>query len=75
MKIVIAMMQHETNTFSPLPTDLDAFKAELLGCQKPPSDSQAIELFGDADMAFAGLLDIARSYEVEYVVPIAAYSE
>ena len=26
-------------------------------------------------MAFAGLLDIARSYEVEYEVPIAAYSE
>ena len=74
MKIVIAMMQHETNTFSPLPTDLDAF-SRVVGLQKPPSDSQAIELFGDADMAFAGLLDIARSYEVEYVVPIAAYSE
>ena len=74
MKIVLAMMQHETNTFSLLPTDLDAF-SRVVGLQKPPSDKQAIDLYGDADMAFAGLLDIARSYEVEYEVPIAAYSE
>ena len=74
MKVVIAMMQHETNTFSLLPTSLDAF-SRVVGLQKPPSDKQAIDLYGDADMAFAGLLDIARSYDVEYVVPIAAYSE
>ena len=74
MKIVIAMMQHETNTFSPLPTNLDAF-SRVVGLEKPPSDNQAIDLYGDADMAFAGLLDIARSYDVEYVVPITAYSE
>ena len=41
----------------------------------PPSVCQALDLYGDADMAFAGLLDIARSYDVEYVVPITAYSE
>ena len=74
MKIVVAMMQHETNTFSLLPTNLDAF-SRVVGLEKPPSDNQAIDLYGDADMAFAGLLDIARSYDLEYVVPIAAYSE
>ena len=74
MKIVVAMMQHETNTFSLLPTNLDAF-SRVVGLEKPPSDNQAIDLYGDADMAFAGLLDIARSYDVEYVVPITAYSE
>ena len=74
MKIVIAMMQHETNTFSLLPTNLDAF-SRVVGLQKPPSDKQAIDLYGDADMAFAGLLDIARSYGVECIVPIAAYAE
>jgi len=42
MKFVIAMMQHETNTFSPLPTDLDAF-SRVVGLQKPPSDGQAID--------------------------------
>ena len=74
MKVVIAMMQHETNTFSLLPTNLDAF-SRVVGLQKPPSDKQAIDLYGDADMAFAGLLDIARSYGVECIVPIAAYAE
>jgi len=34
-KIVVAMMMHETNTFSPVPTPLPSFR--------PPSGQAAIE--------------------------------
>ena len=74
MKCVVAMMQHETNTFSPLPTKLSAF-ASGVGLDTPPSGQQAIDIYGNADFAFAGLLDIARQHGTDIVVPITAYAE
>jgi len=74
MKCVVAMMQHETNTFSPLPTKLRAF-ASGVGLETPPSGQQAIDIYGDADFAFAGLLDIAREHGADIDVPITAYAE
>ena len=53
MKCVVAMMQHETNTFSPLPTVLASF-ASGVGLAEPPSGQQAIDIYGSADFAFAG---------------------
>ena len=74
MKCVIAMMQHETNTFSPLPTSLRAFGAGV-GLELPPAGDQAAEIYGEADFAFAGLRDSAleKGYQVE--VPVTAYAE
>jgi len=74
MKCVVAMMQHETNTFSPLQTKLAAF-ASGVGLKIPPSGQKAIEIYGDADFAFAGLLDVAKQHGVDINVPIAAYAE
>lgn len=74
MKCVIAMMQHETNTFSPLPTRLNSF-ASGLGLTEPPTGIQAIDIYGSADFAFAGLLEVTRQQNAEIIVPLAAYAE
>ncbi len=74
MKCIVAMMQHETNTFSPLRTGLASF-ASGVGLTEPPAGQRAIEIYGSADFAFAGLLEIARQQSAEIHVPIAAYAE
>ena len=74
MRCVIALMQHETNTFSPLPTTISAF-ASGIGLTKPPDGEQAIEIYGSADFAFAALVDTARERGSDVSVPIAAYAE
>jgi len=74
MKCIVAMMQHETNTFSPLPTSLEAF-GRGVGLELPPTGDEAIGIYGAADFAFAGLLDVARSRGADCIVPITAYAE
>lgn len=74
MRCVIALMQHETNTFSTLPTPLSAF-ASGVGLSSPPSGDKALNLYGSADFAFAGLVDVAKSHNAEISIPIAAYAE
>ena len=74
MKCVVAMMQHETNTFSPLPTSLAAFGSGV-GLNLPPTGEQAIGIYGAADFAFAGMLAVAKARGVECVVPVTAYAE
>ena len=74
MRCVIALMQHETNTFSPLPTPLHAF-ASGVGLDRPPSGDGAIEIYGKAEFAFAALVDAATKRGAEITVPIAAYAE
>ena len=71
MKCVVAMMQHETNTFSPLPTPLAAFGSGV-GLELPPAGEQAIGIYGAADFAFAGMLDVARARGADCVVPVTA---
>ena len=74
MKCLIAMMQHETNTFSPLATPLAAFGAGA-GLTSPPGGAQAIEIYGAADFAFSGMIDVAQARGDEIDVPVAAYAE
>ncbi len=74
MKFVVAMFQHETNTFSSLKTPLEAF-ATPAGFTDPPSGEQAIEAYGKADFAFAAMLDAALERGYEVVVPVVAYAE
>ncbi len=66
MKCVIALMQHETNTFSPLPTPLAAFGSGV-GLDFPPLQEQALQIYGTADFAFAGMVDCARRRGCEIV--------
>jgi microcystin degradation protein MlrC len=63
-KIVVAMMMHETNTFSPVPTPLAAFR--------PLAGEAAMAEFRDTNTQLGGFLEVARSADVDIVVPIAA---
>ena len=74
MKCIVALMQHETNTFSPLATPLKAFTSGV-GLNEPPSGQQAIDIYGRADFAFSAMLDVATKNGAEISVPIAAYAE
>ena len=63
-KIVIAMMMHETNTFSPVPTPLASFR--------PLSGAAAIDEFRDTNTQLGGLLHVAQEIGAEIAVPVAA---
>src|SRR6266508_5997477 len=63
-KIVVAMMMHETNTFSPVPTPLASFR--------PLSGAAAIEEFKDTNTQLGGFLDVAKEANAEVIVPLAA---
>src|SRR5215471_8726549 len=62
-KIVVAMMMHETNTFSPVPTPLASFR--------PLAGVAAIEEFRDTNTQLGGFLGVAQKAGAEIVVPIA----
>ena len=63
-KIVVAMMMHETNTFSPVPTPLASFR--------PLAGQAAIEEFRDTNTQLGGFLDVAHEIGGEIIVPLAA---
>jgi len=63
-RIVVAMMMHETNTFSPVPTPLEAFR--------PLAGEAAIAEFGDTNTQLGGFFRVAREIGAETVVPLAA---
>ncbi|MBI2216055.1 MAG: M81 family metallopeptidase [Candidatus Rokubacteria bacterium] len=63
-KVVLAMMMHETNTFSPVPTTIDSFR--------PLAGAAAIAELEGTNTQFGGFLDVARQIGAEIEVPIAA---
>src|SRR4029450_2899116 len=63
-KLVVAMMMHETNTFSPVPTPLSSFR--------PLAAEAAIAEFTDTNTQLGGFLGVARKAGAEIVVPLAA---
>ena len=67
MKFVIAMMKHETNTFSPQPTGRDKF-----GPGGPLSGDKAIAEYQGANQAIAAFFEAARRERAEFTVPMAA---
>src|SRR5499425_3771803 len=62
-RFVVAMMMHETNTFSPVPTPLASFR--------PLSGQAAIEEFRDTNTQLGGFLHVAREADAELVLPVA----
>lgn len=69
-RFVIAMIKHETNTFSPIATPWSAF-----GHGNGPSHgADAKAAFAGSNTPFAAFLDIARREGAEAVTPIAAES-
>jgi microcystin degradation protein MlrC len=63
-RIVVAMMMHETNTFSPVPTPLASFR--------PLAGAAAIAEFEDTNTQLGGFLHVAREAGAEVIVPLAA---
>lgn len=64
LKIVIARLNHETNTFSPIPTPLEAFE--------PSWDEAAYRSQKGARTAMGAFLDIADGIGATIVTPLSA---
>ncbi|HEX5453310.1 MAG TPA: M81 family metallopeptidase [Stellaceae bacterium] len=68
MRLLIAMMKHETNTFSPVPTPLERFGHE----PGPLYGEAAIAAYRGTGSGLGAYLDLAAREGAEIVVPIAA---
>ena len=66
-KFVIAMMMHETNTFSPLPTAIDSFSRTGALNGQP-----AIDEAEGTNTSLGGFIEIARKADAEFTLPMAA---
>src|SRR6201987_3837878 len=64
MRLLIAMMKHETNTFSPVPTPLARFR--------PLYGEAAIAAYRGTGTGLGAYLDLAEREGAEIVLPIAA---
>jgi microcystin degradation protein MlrC len=69
MKLVIAQVQHETNTFSPIPTPWEAF-----GDGGPLTGRDAFDALQGTNMPMAAFLDLARKEGAEVATPVAAWA-
>ena len=69
MKLVIAQMKHETNTFSPVPTPLSRFAIES---EVPPEGEAAVAAYRGTGSALAAFIDLAEAAGADYQVAIAA---
>ena len=67
MKFVIAQMNHETNTFSPVPTPLSAF-----GNNGPYFGRAAYDAMQSTAMPMAAFIKHANDFGAEIVTPVAA---
>ena len=69
MKLVIAQMKHETNTFSPVPTPLSRFAT---GGEVPLSGQAAIRAARGTGSALGAFLQLAEEAGAQVDLPIAA---
>ena len=69
MKFVIAQMQHETNTFSPVPTPWEAF-----GKDGPLLGQAALDGMRGTRMAIGAFIDLAEAQGAQIVIPVAGYA-
>jgi microcystin degradation protein MlrC len=69
MRVVIAQMKHETNTFSPVPTPLARFAR---GRASPPEGREAYESVQGVATGMAAFVALAEAAGAEVVTPIAA---
>src|ERR1700719_4073282 len=68
MRLLIAMMKHETNTFSPVPTPLQRFGHG----PGPLYGDAAVEAYRGTGSGLGAYLDLAERERAEVVLPIAA---
>ena len=67
MRFVIAMMKHETNTFSPVPTPFESF-----GNRGAYFGKEAYDAFKGTKTPMGAFIDLALEEKAEIVTPIAA---
>jgi microcystin degradation protein MlrC len=67
LKFVIAMMKHETNTFSPVPTELSRF-----GADGPMWGQSALNAYKGTRTPLGAFIDLAESEGAEIVAAVAA---
>jgi microcystin degradation protein MlrC len=74
MRLLIAMMKHETNTFSPVPTPLARFGPSSLDGKGPGPlyGEAAIAAYRGTGSGLGAYLDLAARENAEVVLPIAA---
>ena len=65
-RAVVAMMQHETNTFSPVPTPFSRF-----GSPDVPTGREVYRRFKGTGTGIGAFLDVADEASMEVVTPIA----
>ena len=68
-RVVLAMMKHETNTFSPVPTDLARFSR---GGDRPLEGDELLVSYRGTGSCIAGFIDVAEEAGAEIVPSIAA---
>src|SRR3954471_21084879 len=68
MKIVIAQMKHETNTFSPVPTPIERF---ALGTAMPLEGEAAIHAMRRTGSAIGAFIELAEKERADIVLPVA----
>lgn len=71
MRWLLAMIKHETNTFSPVATPLERF---FRGNPEILAGERAIRAYENTDSGLGGYIEIARREGAEIVVPVAAES-
>jgi len=71
MRFVIALMRHETNTFSPIATPLSSF-CRGTGVDGPVSGEAAIRACEGTNNAAAAFIDMVRSQGDEFIMPLLA---
>ena len=69
MRLLLATLSHETNTFSPVPTKLARFYRDGTTLLKGPA---AIDFYRDTSTTMGGYLEVAASIGAEIVVPVTA---
>ena len=69
MRVVVAMMKHETNTFSPVPTPLARFAR---GGDQALRDGDVLPAFKGTGAGIAAFIEICEAEGWEMVTPIAA---
>ena len=66
-RFIIAMMKHETNTFSPIPTTLDSFGKNGGPCY----GEEALQEFAGTRTPIGAYIDLARNESAELKIPVA----
>ncbi len=72
MKALIAMMMHETNTFSPVSTDLQRFALRL--GERPPTGAEAVAAFQGTGTATAAFMDLVTEAGGQFELALAAHA-